>query len=121
MMKKTILLANLLTSTLLFTNDGLYSQNNPEPIIVTEVEPIYDRESVTDSLVENTVVDTAYYLRKISNIQNHIDAINTKIQYVNSDLEEKALAEKIGWFIEMDQIKKQLLIQKMELEEKIKR
>lgn len=65
-------------------------------------------------------VDTVAIQQKIKAIDDHINAINIKTNYINNNPEEKALAESNGWFVEMANIKSELLVKKSLLEEKIK-
>ena len=70
--------------------------------------------------LKTEVVDTVDILQKITQIDDHINAINIKINYINNDPTEKALAESTGWFDQMNQIKSDLEERKVLLQAKIK-
>lgn len=60
--------------------------------------------------------DRNYYENEIAKIDSQIAAINTKIDIVQANPEEKALANESGWFNDMDNIKNQLEAKKLELQ-----
>lgn len=60
--------------------------------------------------------DRNYYENEIAKIDVQIMAINTKIDIVKANPEEKALANETGWFTDMDIIKIQLEAKKQELQ-----
>lgn len=60
--------------------------------------------------------DRNYYENEIAKIDSQIAAINTKIDIVQANPEEKALANESGWFNDMDNIKNQLEAKKQELQ-----
>jgi hypothetical protein len=65
------------------------------------------------------VHDNTYYQNEIAKIDNHINAINTKIAYVNNDPVEKSNAIASGWFDEMELYKTKLNTQKQLLQGKL--
>ena len=65
------------------------------------------------------VHDEAYYNEEISKIDNHLDAINQKIEFINNDPTEKAKAIEGGWFEDMDNIKRRLNSKKKIYQEKL--
>ena len=75
--------------------------------------------SATNSEVQEPI-DTVAILRQISAIDDHLNAIVIKSNYINNNPEEKALAETTGWFAQMATITSELIIKKSLLQEKIK-
>lgn len=65
------------------------------------------------------VHDKNYYQEEIAKIDNQISAIDTKIEYVKSDPQEKKLAEESGWFTEMEATKEKLRAERTNLEQKL--
>ena len=65
------------------------------------------------------VHNAAYYQNEISIIDNNIAAIDQKIVAVNSDIQEKQIAESNGWFEDMEKIKIQLDTKKTTLQAKL--
>ncbi|MBI2281220.1 MAG: hypothetical protein HYU68_11100 [Bacteroidetes bacterium] len=55
------------------------------------------------------------YIVRIKNIDGHIAAIDSKIEYVRNEEKEKIKAEKSGWFEQMERIKQDLLKEKAQL------
>lgn len=60
-----------------------------------------------------------YFLNEIIRINNHIEAINTKIESVNSDKKLKSEAKKSDWFDDMERIKNELEIEKLNIQNKL--
>lgn len=58
-----------------------------------------------------------FFKTEILRIDNHIEAINSKISSVNSDQTSKSEAEASGWFDDMERIKSELEAQKIEVQE----
>lgn len=56
----------------------------------------------------------AYFENELVRIDNHINAINTKIVYVNQNEEERLKAIESGWFEDMERIIGELNAQKEE-------
>ena len=63
--------------------------------------------------------DEAYYHSEIIKINEHLDAINKKIEFVNNDPIEKSKATESGWFEDMGNIKRRLNSKKKIYEEKL--
>jgi len=60
--------------------------------------------------------NNAYYQNEISKIDTQLEAINTKVEFVQGNSEEKAIALQSGWFDDMENIKIQLENKKQELQ-----
>lgn len=60
--------------------------------------------------------DRNYYENEIAKVDAQIAAINTKIEIVEANAQEKALANESGWFNDMENIKNQLEAKKQELQ-----
>jgi hypothetical protein len=69
---------------------------------------------------EKVVHDEEYLTKEIIRIENHIKAIDFKIENVSSDITKKTKAEKDGWFDQMNKIKFSLLEKKIKLELELK-
>jgi len=67
---------------------------------------------------EQQTHDLSYYNREITRVEKHIAAIDTKVANVNADNEKKSEADSAGWFKQMENIKKELEIERSELIEK---
>ena len=65
------------------------------------------------------VHDDAYYQKEIAKIDSHLNAINTKIAYVNNNPTEKSNAIASGWFDDMELYKTKLNTQKQLLQSKL--
>lgn len=61
------------------------------------------------------VVDEQDILKQISQINEHLSAIETKRNYILSDPAEKSSAQEQGWFEDMKKIEKSLLKKKEKL------
>lgn len=62
------------------------------------------------------VHNKAYFENEIVRIDNHILAINAKIETLNNDPELKSKALDAGWFDDMEQIKNELEVQKTQIQ-----
>ena len=65
-----------------------------------------------DQVIENK----EYFENQIIRINSQIESINFKIEAVNNDAELKVKAIESGWFVDMEQIKGELNIQKLEIQ-----
>lgn len=83
-----------------------FSKENTEQIIDKNTSALS-----TDSI--NLIID------RINNINNHIKAIDTKVDYVNSNPVKKEKAEKEGWFNDMQKIKEELIMERTSLKSKL--
>jgi hypothetical protein len=70
---------------------------------------------------EQVVHDEEYLTKEIARVDNHILAIDFKVENVSSDPSKKAKAEQDGWFKQMNDIKVSLHGKKVKLEEELKR
>jgi hypothetical protein len=70
---------------------------------------------------EQVVHDEEYLTKEIARVDNHIKAIDFKVENVSSDSSMKAKAEQDGWFKQMNDIKVSLQSKKDKLEEELKR
>ena len=77
---------------------------------VKEVKSTNKTQTISKRAGEPQVVhDENYYSLEIAKIDQHISAIEQKTAYINSIPEEKSLAENNGWFIQMANVKTQLM------------
>lgn len=68
----------------------------------------------------STVIDsTSFYVNRLENIKSHIKAIDTKVDYINSNQEKKEVAEQNGWFKQMYEIKQQLIMEQAKISQKL--
>lgn len=65
------------------------------------------------------VHDDVYFMEEIARVDSHISAIDNKVNTVNSDPQLKAEAEANNWFVQMADIKAELLLEKQELQTKL--
>jgi len=70
---------------------------------------------------EQVVHDEEYLTKEIARVDNHILAIDFKVENVSSDPSKKAKAEQDGWFKQMNDIKVSLHGKKVKLEKELKR
>jgi hypothetical protein len=70
---------------------------------------------------EQVVHDEQYLTKELARVDNHIKAIDFKVENVSSDSSMKAKAEQDGWFKQMNDIKVSLQSKKDKLEEELKR
>jgi len=70
---------------------------------------------------EQVVHDEQYLTKELARVDNHIKAIDFKVENVSSDSSMKAKAEQDGWFKQMNDIKVSLQTRKGKLEEELKR
>ena len=70
---------------------------------------------------EQVVHDEQYLTKEIARVDNHIKAIDFKVENISSDPTKKSKAEQDGWFIQMNDIKVSLQSKKGKLEEELKR
>jgi hypothetical protein len=69
---------------------------------------------------EQVIHDEEYLKKEISRINNHIKAIDFKVENVSSDETKKAKAESDGWFDQMKNTKVSLEQKRIKLEEELK-
>ena len=74
------------------------------------------RKSGEDQIVH----DEAYLIKKIDGIESHIQAIDKKVEYINSDPERKEKAESEGWFMQMSGTRSKLISEKQGLLNQLK-
>lgn len=91
------------------------SNSRPERIVQKNTTVTISKRAGEDQQLH----DDAYYLKEIEKINNHLAAIQIKTDYVNADPAEKAIAESEGWFVDMENVKNQLLQKKAALEIKL--
>ena len=70
---------------------------------------------------EQVVHDEQYLIKEIARVDNHIKAIDFKVENISSDPTKKSKAEQDGWFKQMNDIKVSLQTRKGKLEEELKR
>ena len=70
---------------------------------------------------EQVVHDEEYLTNEIAIVDNHIKAIDFKVENISSDPSKKSKAEQDGWFKQMNDIKVSLQSKKGKLEEELKR
>ncbi|MBC9811673.1 hypothetical protein H9Y05_04210 [Crocinitomicaceae bacterium CZZ-1] len=63
--------------------------------------------------------DKAYYQEKLAELDELVQAIDVKVDYVNSNPEERAKATENGWFRDMETTKERLRNERVELVRKI--
>lgn len=63
--------------------------------------------------------DKTYYQEKLVELDELVQAINVKVDYVNSNPEERAKATENGWFQDMEVTKERLRNERVELTQKI--
>lgn len=93
------------------TAQGLKKLNDEEQkkTEISTPSPSYHNNSTLDVHEDND------YIVRIKNIDGHIAAIDSKIEYVRNEEKEKIKAEKSGWFEQMERIKQDLLKEKAQL------
>lgn len=64
-------------------------------------------------------LNKAYYENKLIELDDNIRAIDVKIEYVNSNEEERNLANQNGWFTDMENVKRNLQTERLDLVTKI--
>jgi hypothetical protein len=70
---------------------------------------------------DQVVHDEEYLTKEIARVDNHIRAIDFKVENISSDPSKNAKAEQDGWFKQMNDIKASLQEKKIKLEEELKR
>lgn len=63
--------------------------------------------------------DKAYYQEKLTELDELVQAIDVKVDYVNANPEERAKATENGWFRDMEATKERLRNERVELVQKI--
>lgn len=63
--------------------------------------------------------DKAYYQEKLAELDELVQAIDVKVDYVNSNPEERTKATENGWFRDMETTKERLRNERVELVRKI--
>lgn len=98
----------------------------PQPKAVAVNQPLTIENSANKTTTISVRVgepqvihNNAYYQREIDKIDAQVAAIDTKINSVNSNPEEKAIAIESGWFDDMERIKLGLENRKTELQRKL--
>jgi|SRR5690554_6459990 len=77
------------------------------------------RSYMVDRYGNQYELNKAYYENKLVELDNHLIAIDQKIEYVNSNEEEKNKATQNGWFVDMENTKQRLQNERAELISKI--
>lgn len=93
----------------------------------TDVEKLENKEfsknkseQISNKLTSDSLTDsTNLFINRIDNIEAHIKAIDTKVEYISSDQSKKAKAEENGWFTQMQNIKEQLILERILLLSKL--
>ena len=70
---------------------------------------------MTISSSDNNQTTQPKPVQTLEQINNQLEAIDAKMQYVSSDQSMKAKAEQDGWFDQMNEIKAALLLEKQSL------
>lgn len=85
-----------------------YMKENPGSVKTTTNTPT---EPVLDSKED--------IIKKIQQIDSHINSINIKSNYILNDPAQKLIAEEEGWFEQMKSIKESLEFKKLELQKSL--
>lgn len=96
--------------------------NSSEQIEKTVIQADVQIYPVTYSVGRNKVQrehNKEYYEEQLQNLNNQIEAIEYKIEYIKSDQSMREKAEENGWFQQMEEAKQQAKLQILELQEKI--
>lgn len=118
--------------------DTLQKTTNGKPVFVNTGNPIADQERYDNAkakyIAENpevvsrknvsnaptTIESKEEIAKKIQQIDSHINSINIKTNDILNNPEQKAIAEKEGWFEDMKatkerlEVKKQILLETLE-------
>lgn len=68
---------------------------------------------------EQRVHNEEYYNEQLIQLDNHISAIDEKINFVNNNEEEKKIAEESNWFENMAKIRSELVQKRLEIQDKL--
>lgn len=122
--------ATLLFSNFIFAQEQSKVKNEANSTPLVKIEK--PRNTTTYNSVSNKSVtiskkagqpqrvhDVAYFQEKIASIDAHIQAINTKIQFIQNDPTENSLAIQNDWYLGMDDIKTKLNAKKADYQQKI--
>lgn len=127
-----LLYVALLASGFSFSQDFEKSIKDPKQVTYKQstASPVSNTHSNVRSSSNGTVTiskkageeqethDLSYYNREIQKVEKHLAAIDAKVANVNADAEKKSEANAAGWFKQMENIKKELEIERSELIEK---
>lgn len=116
--RKNVIPTTELTKNQNQLSDSTASKNSSTSVVK---EPVRYPLTISKKMGEEQVVHDEEYLKKeISRINNHIIAIDFKVENVSSDETKKAKAESDGWFDQMKNTKVSLEQKRMKLEEELK-
>jgi hypothetical protein len=116
--RKNVIPTTELTKNQNQLSDSTASKNSSKSVVK---EPVRYPLTISKKMGEEQVVHDEEYLKKeISRINNHIIAIDFKVENVSSDETKKAKAESDGWFDQMKNTKASLEQKRMKLEEELK-
>lgn len=116
--RKNVIPTTELTKNQNQLSDSTASKNSSKSVVK---EPVRYPLTISKKMGEEQVVHDEEYLKKeISRINNHIIAIDFKVENVSSDETKKAKAESDGWFDQMKNTKVSLEQKRMKLEEELK-
>ncbi len=99
-----------------------YSQQSEAKAIKKNVVLINNEavQPISGTTPQIAFTDNNALKARIAAIDSHVHAIDIKVKYVSSDQDQRERAQKMGWFDQMEKTKKELTIEKMELENKLK-
>jgi uncharacterized membrane protein len=137
-------LINFISVVLFLTISNLIfaqTEQNPNTIIktnidskqqtiqTTKISEVYDNSDDTVTHIEKAysigsdgiqhLHDKAYFQEQLNSVDYMLQAIDDKINYVNSNPEEKTIATQNGWFQQMQDNKIELQSKRAELIQKI--
>jgi hypothetical protein len=116
--RKNVIPTTELTKNQNQLSDSTASTNSSKSVVK---EPVRYPLTISKKMGEEQVVHDEEYLKKeISRINNHIKAIDFKVENVSSDETKKAKAESDGWFDQMKNTKVSLEQKRIKLEEELK-
>lgn len=116
--RKNVIPTTELTKNQNQLSDSTASKNSSKSVVK---EPVRYPLTISKKAGEEQVVHDEEYLKKeISRINNHIKAIDFKVENVSSDETKKAKAQSDGWFDQMKNTKVSLEQKRIKLEEEIK-
>jgi hypothetical protein len=116
--RKNVIPTTELTKNQNQLSDSTASTNSSKSVVK---EPVRYPLTISKKAGEEQVIHDEEYLKKeISRINNHIKAIDFKVENVSSDETKKAKAESDGWFDQMKNTKVSLEQKRIKLEEELK-
>jgi hypothetical protein len=116
--RKNVIPTTELTKNQNQLSDSTACKNSSKSVVK---EPVRYPLTISKKMGEEQVVHDEEYLKKeISRINNHIKAIDFKVENVSSDETKKAKAESDGWFDQMKNTKVSLEQKRIKLEEELK-